>query len=230
LNSAFILKGSFGSHKYLDFIDWDDTSGLNRARIVAVGELIRMHVGGGGVEIRDNVELDGTDELAPIKASYFVTGGTNPTYLHEDRWETPRDGSRSLVASPNGTGKLMVATPALDAYYPVWASDFVVVSSETFKTNIEPMSELAMPKVKTLEVVEYDLLTDEGIVDPEREKQVGFIAENSPQIATPDGRAINLYKTIALNVQAVQELEVDLANTKKELADLKALLVTKGVI
>lgn len=230
LNTSLILKGGFGSHKYIDFIDQDDTTGLNRGRLVAVGDLIRMHVGGGGVEIRDNASLDDTDELAPIKASYFVTGGTNPTHLYEDRWETPRDGSRSLVISPNGTGKLMVATPDLGAYYPIWASDFVVVSSEVFKTNIEPMSELAMPKVKTLEVVEYDLITDEGTVDPEREKQVGFIAENSPQIATPDGRAINLYKTIALNVQAVQELEAELASTKQELADLKTLLKTKGVI
>lgn len=230
LNTAFILKGGNGSHKYIDFIDWDDPGGTNRARMTAVGPRIRMHVGGEGIEVRDNVHFDGTDTLAPVTASRFKTGGTYPTYIYEDRWETPRDGNRSLIISPNGTGNLYVSTPDQTAFYPIWASDFVVTSSETLKTNIEAVDEPAMPKIKALEVVEYDLLTDKHVVDPKREKQTGFIAERSPQIATPDNKAINLYKAIALNVKAVQELEIELSETKQELAELKQLLLDRGVI
>jgi phage minor structural protein len=221
LNTSLIMKGGFGSHKYIDFIDKDDPTGINRVRITAVGELMRIHVGGGGVEIRDNVELNGTDELAPIKASYFVTGGTNPTYHHEDRWETPRDGSRSLVASPNGTGKLMVATPALDAYYPVWASAFVVSSSKDFKRNVKPIDQSALNIVKSLEVVEYDLLDDDGKIRKDKRKDIGFIAEKSPEVAEQGGKMVDLYRTIALVTKALQEADDKIIALEKRISKLE---------
>lgn len=219
LNTAYILKGAFGSHKYFDFIDWDDTGGINRARIDATGPRIRVHVGGEGVEIRDNVHFDGTDELAPITASRFNTGGTNPTYIYEDRWETPRDGNRSLVLSPNGSGNVFVSNPEQNAYYPVWASDFVVSSSESLKTNIIASEISALDQIKELEVVEYDLVKDveDGTVD----KQLGFIAENSPNIANATNNAISLYKVNALNTKGAQELLARLEALEARIAALE---------
>ena len=37
-------------------------------------------------------------------------------------------------------------------------------------------------------------------------KQLGFIAENSPYISGSDGKSIDLYKAIALTTKGVQEL------------------------
>ena len=220
LNTAFILKGAFGSHKYFDFIDWDDTGGINRARIDATGPRIRVHVGGEGVEIRDNVHYDGTDELAPITASRFNTGGTNPAYIYEDRWETPRDGNRSLVASPNGTGKLYVSTPAQDAFYAVWASSFDVSSSIEFKKNIEDYTGNATELINSTPVRMYHLNEDVEGVDV---KRLGLIVEESPLeiINTDGGKTIDLYEMASLLWKGNQELSAKITELEARIAALE---------
>ena len=92
----------------------------------------------------------------------------------------------------------------MTAFYNVKASDFIVSSSETIKTNIVPSEIRALDQIKDLKVVEYDLVKDveEGTID----KQLGFIAENSPAISNPTNDAISLYKVNALATKGVQEL------------------------
>ena len=114
------------------------------------------------------------------------------------------------------------------SFAPIAASGFEVGSSEDFKQNIVTTEISALEKINTLSVVEYDLNhnVDTGVEN----KQLGFIAENSPDIAGSDGKSIDLYRAIALNTKAIQELYQEKETLKQELADLKTLLTEKGVI
>lgn len=114
------------------------------------------------------------------------------------------------------------------SFAPIAASAFEVGSSEDFKQNIISTEISALDKINTLDVVEYDLNhnIDTGVAN----KQLGFIAENSPDIVGSDGKSIDLYKAIALNTKAIQELYAEKETLKQELADLKTILTTKGVI
>ena len=82
----------------------------------------------------------------------------------------------------------------------------------------------ALNQIRDLEVVEYDLIKDieMGVED----KQLGFIAENSPTISNPANDAISLYKTNALNVKGTQELLVLVESLSARLK----ILEDKGVI
>lgn len=220
LNTAFILKGGNGSHKYFDFIDFDDPSGTNRARIDATGPRIRMHVGGEGIEVRDNVHYDETDAWAPIRASLFRTTGTNSAVIYEDRWETPRDGNRSLVASPNGTGKLYVSTPEQDAFYAVWASSFDVSSSIEFKKAIEDYLGNATELINGTPVRLYHLNEDVEGVDI---KRIGLIVQESPlEVINPDGgKTIDLYSMASLLWKSVQEQSTKINDLEARLTALE---------
>lgn len=90
-----------------------------------------MHIGGEGIEVRDNVHYDETDDVAPVRASQFRTTGTNSASIHEDRWKTPRDGNRGFVVSTYR--EILCQQSEQTAYYPVWASSFDVSSSIEFK-------------------------------------------------------------------------------------------------
>ncbi len=179
--------------------DYEETD--PRARIETNGQYINLKTAyGESVRV-----VDWGGNARDIVARDFVTAdASNPTYHYADRWETPRDGNRSLVISPNGTGSLYISDPAMTAFYNIKASDFVVSSSETIKTNIVESTISALDQIMDLTVVEYDLVKDveEGTVD----KQLGFIAENSPAISNPTNDAISLYKANALATKGVQEL------------------------
>ena len=98
-------------------------------------------------------------------------------------------------------------------YRPVRASQLDTTSSYTYKTNISEMKRLANPILDELKVCEYDLEADvqNGISNP----QIGLISEYSPQVAAPDGMAINIYKLLNLLLKGHQE----------SLGDVKGLTV-----
>lgn len=220
LNTSFILKGGNGSHKYFDFIDWDDPSGTNRSRIDATGPRIRMHVGGQGIEVRDNVHYDETDEWAPVRAYQFRTTGVNSASIHEDRWEVPRDGNRSLVISPNGTGKLYVSTPDQDAFYSIWASSFDVSSSIEFKKAVEDYTGNATELINSTPVRLYHLNEDIEGVDV---KRLGLIVEESPLeiVNTDGGKTIDLYEMASLLWKSAQEQSAKINDLEARLAALE---------
>lgn len=148
LNTSLILRGGFGSDKYIDFMDKDFETGalLNHQRITARNAIM-----------------------------YFQT---------IDRVHVVHDSDLSFA--------------------PIAASAFEVGSSEDFKQNIMSTEISALDKISSLAVVEYDLNynVESGIEN----KQLGFIAENSPYISGSDGKSIDLYKAIALTTKGVQEL------------------------
>ena len=172
LNTSLILKGGFGSDKYIDFIDKD-----------------------------------------------FISG---QTYNHQ------RITARNAIMYMQTIDRVHVVHGSDLSFAPIAASAFEVGSSEDFKRNIVSTEISALDKVNSLAVVEYDLNynVESGIEN----KQLGFIAEDSPYIAGSDGKSIDLYKAIALNTKAIQELYLEKEAFKQELADLKALLTEKGVI
>ena len=148
LNTSLILRGGFGSDKYIDFMDKDFETGTiyNHQRITARNAIM-----------------------------YFQT---------IDRVHVIHDSDLSFA--------------------PIAASTFEVGSSEDFKQNIVTSEISALDKISSLAVVEYDLNPNvETGVD---NKQLGFIAEDSPYISGSDGKSIDLYKAITLNTKGVQEL------------------------
>ena len=217
-NTSLLLEGAFGSHKYVNFRDWDDINGLHTARLSAVGKVMRVHAGS-VFEVRDNVFLNEQDVYKPIRASSFETSDSlNPTFIHADRWETPRYGNRGLVVSPNGTGKFYVANPEMTAYYPIWASSFDVSSSLEFKKAIEDYTGNATELIEATPVRKYHLNEDVEGVDI---KRLGLIVQESPLdiVNTDGGRTIDLYQMTSLLWKSNQELS----------ARLK-ILENKGVI
>lgn len=172
LNTSLIMRGGFGSDKYIDFMDKDFETGTiyNRQRITARNAIMYM-------QTIDRVHIVHNSDLS---------------------------------------------------FAPIAASAFEVGSSEDYKQNVISTEISALDKINTLDVVEYDLNhnVDTGIEN----KQLGFIAENSPDIVGSDGKSIDLYKAIALNTKAIQELFLEKEALKNELADLKQLLIDRGVV
>ena len=148
LNTSLILRGGFGSDKYIDFMDKDFETGAlsNHQRITARNAIM-----------------------------YFQT---------IDRVHVVHDSDLSFA--------------------PIAASAFEVGSSEDFKQNIMSTEISALDKISSLAVVEYDL--NHNVESGIENKQLGFIAENSPYISGSDGKSIDLYKAIALTTKGVQEL------------------------
>lgn len=224
LNTSLRLHGGV---TYIDF--FDDVTGTapestNRARLESNGEYLYLRTANGEkVYVRDW----GGDYRELVAGAFTTAGSSNPTYRYADRWETPRDGNRGLVLSPNGAAAVYICNPEMTSYYPVWASAFVVSSSEEFKANVKSVEKSAMDIVKSLEVVEYDLLDDTGKVNKGKRKDIGFIAEKSPEVAEQSGKMIDLYRTIAILTKALQESDAKMTALEKRISKLEN---NKGVV
>ena len=168
LNTSLILRGGFGSDKYIDFMDKDFETGTlsNHQRITARNAIM-----------------------------YFQT---------IDRVHVVHDSDLSFA--------------------PIAASAFEVGSSEDFKQNIMSTEISALDKISSLAVVEYDL--NHNVESGIENKQLGFIAENSPYISGSDGKSIDLYKAIALTTKGVQELLARIETLETENATMKTEIAT----
>ncbi len=150
------------------------------------------------------------------------SGAGSVSTLIGNRWEAPGDATkRNLYIKPNGQGSVVASDHAETSFYNMVASSFVNASSREYKTNIEPATGSGMDRLNALEVVTFDYKKDAeaGIVN----RQIGFIAEDSPAIASPDRKGIDHSKVIAYLVKAVQEKD-------REIQELKAVLAQKGLI
>ena len=203
LNTSLRLHGGV---TYIDFFpgdgDGDYLETDPRARVETNGKYINLKTAyGESVRV-----VDWAGAPRPIKVgSLTIDNATYPTYIWANHWETPRNGNRDLIMSPNGAARLKVCTPEETAYYPVWASAFVVSSSKDFKRNVKKVDTSALDTINAIEVVEYDLLGDDGKVQKGKRKDIGFIAENTLAVADEEGKMIDLYRTIALLTKALQE-------------------------
>ncbi|HAC2411851.1 TPA_asm: hypothetical protein GJA98_14940 [Listeria monocytogenes] len=106
------------------------------------------------------------------------------------------------------------ADPANYTYANVRARGFLQQSTEKAKENIKPIEEAEVYKTKALEIVEETKLYEYQYKD-DANKQIGFIAEQSPRgILSEEGNAVDIYKTAAYLWKAVQELQAELKEVK----------------
>jgi len=134
-----------------------------------------------------------------------------------------RNADFNFYLAVDATGELRVtdlfgAGATEIGYRPIRTSEVRNGSSITYKTNIEPLADIGLSTINNLDVNRYILQTDvdNGIYD---NWQVGLISELSPEVATPDGKAINLYKLLGYNVKATQEVDVKAESSLKRLDD-----------
>lgn len=227
LNTSLRLHGGV---TYIDFFPGDGDGDYNetdpRARVETNGQYINLKTAyGESVRV-----VDWAGNPRPIKVgSITIDNPTYPVYFWANHWETPRDGNRDLIASPNGTGKFKVCTPDETAYYALWGSSFDVSSSIEFKKAIEDYTGNATDLINSTPVRLYHLKEDVEGVDF---KRLGLVVQEAPVeiVNTDGGKTIDLYEMASLLWKGNQELSAELTETKRELADLKSLLAEKGVI
>lgn len=235
LNTSLRLHGGI---TYVDFIpdvtgDIDET--MARARIESNGQYLYLRTANGkAVSV-----VDWAGAPRPIKVgSITIDNATLPTYLWANHWETPRDGDRDMIISPNGAARLKVCTPEENAFYPVWASNFVVSSSEKYKKNVKKFELSGLDLVNGVEIIEYDLLEADGEelkVNKERRKDIGMIAEKSLPFTNQngkddDGTMIDLYRTVSIQMKAIQELSAKNDEFEKRLSVLENKNRNRGVV
>lgn len=125
----------------------------------------------------------------------------------------------NIYIKPSATGEVRVtAANTTDSYVPMRASEFRNGSSLEYKTNIEPLETSGLYVINKLQPQQYYLQVDldQGNYS---NQQVGFISELSPEIATQDQKAVNLYKTIVYNVKATQEVDEKVETNISRLGD-----------
>lgn len=218
LNTSLRLHGGV---TYIDFFpgdgddDYEETD--PRARIETNGQYINLKTAyGESVRV-----VDWGGNARDIVARDFITSDPyNPTYHHADRWETPRDGNRSLVISPNGTGSLHVCNTEMTTYYPANCSAFNVASSRDFKKAIDDYTGNAIELINGTPVRAYYFNEDIEGVDP---KRIGLIVQEAPLeiININGGDSIDMYEMNAVLWKGVQELSVKIEALETRVSTLE---------
>lgn len=118
----------------------------------------------------------------------------------------------------------------------MWAQEFIPNSSRTLKTDIEDLPFSALDKINSVNIKRYHFIRDverfesgESITLP---INYGMIAEDSDDVfTTPQKDAVTLYSSVAISIQAIQEvdfkvkdLQFDHGMLKQEVDTLKEQL------
>lgn len=219
LNTSLRLHGGV---TYVDFFpgdgddDWSESD--QRARIDSNGEYINLRTAyGKSVRV-----IDWSGAPRPIEVgSLTINNATYPTYMWANHWETPRDGNRDLIASPNGSGKFKLCTPDESAYYAYWGSSFDVSSSIEFKKAVENYSGNAMALINDTPVREYYLNEDVEGLDI---KRIGLIVQEAPLeiVNTDGGKTIDLYQMTSLLWKGLQEQSTKIQELEARLIALES--------
>ncbi|TLQ06068.1 hypothetical protein FEZ48_11290 [Marinilactibacillus psychrotolerans] len=201
--SLHFIGGGTGSHQYIQFSD-NATNGILQ-RITALDRTLWIqHANNRGrVEI-SNYNRDEFSGDLYLGSMIIKDASGNGLRLVNNRIENVnRSGNRDVMISPAGMGNLLVKDPQ-GRWYGIHAYALYNQSSRKIKTNIVDYDGSGLGAVNGLNVVEYNMKQDlaRGI----NERKVGFIAEDSPCIASKDMESIDSYKLTTLTVKAVQEL------------------------
>lgn len=234
-NTSLILWGGDGSHKYIDFVNTDlDTT----QRMVGINETIRFHTNE-QVEFRKNDAYDGSADFNDVKAlGFYVGDGGEGMWVDESNF-TMVDGWNGVRLCVQGTSYLDVYSGGLEVYAPLYMNGYAIwdESDLTLKKNVKSVKFDAIAETKKQKVIEFewDKKNPHNKHKPNG-KQLGLSAQDAGVLQVPVEETkkgylgIDLKKQITLNTLTNQALIADLEATKKELADLKALLVKKGMI
>lgn len=109
------------------------------------------------------------------------------------------------------------------SYRPIKASEYRNGSSVLTKQNIEPVTERGLDVINKLEIKRY-ILNEDVNVGNYSNWQIGVLSELSPEIATQDLSAINVYKYVNYLALSVQELSAENKAQAAEIADLRLLI------
>ncbi|HFU6602200.1 tail fiber domain-containing protein [Bacillus pacificus] len=108
----------------------------------------------------------------------------------------------------------------------MWAQEFIPSSSRTLKTNIEDLPFSALDKINSVNIKQYHFIRDverfesgESITLP---INYGMIAEDSDDVfTTPEKDAVTLYSSVAISIQAIQEVDFKVENLRFDHGMLK---------
>lgn len=134
------------------------------------------------------------------------------TYLARNVWSTYGNGIEDMFIKPSDVGSLRVMSAGNGSYRPIMASAFNQSSSREFKENIESLQESGLEVIRGFNIVTYNLKDD-----PNKEIQVGLIAEDNRAISSFEGDSINIYKMTSYNSKAIQELDASLDTVTQQL-------------
>ncbi|HDT6613606.1 TPA: phage tail protein, partial [Bacillus paranthracis] len=123
------------------------------------------------------------------------------------------------------------ATENISAAGRMWAQEFIPSSSRTLKTNIEDLPFSALDKINSVNIKQYHFIRDverfesgESITLP---INYGMIAEDSDDVfTTPQKDAVTLYSSVAISIQAIQEVDFKVKNLQFDHGMLKQEVVT----
>lgn len=214
--SITLIGGGTGSNQYLKFLN----GGPNwvEQRITALDN--NMYIGHGeygSLRVRTNGGLEDTGKV--IAGSFHTShlSGEVISMLGNSIF-TPNSGDRDIYLTPNGTGSVIIGTWQ-GTRWNVKASDFIKQSTRDSKTEIFPVQSKGMDVINRLLPVSYkkkDKL-ERGI----DEVELGFIAEDSPEVATTDLEGIYDSHILTYAVKALQEKDVEIKDLKKEIEEIK---------
>ena len=238
-NTGLILKGRDGAHKYIDGVNTTFNDREHHQRITMINDVIRLH-SYSGVEVRDNIYYDGQDAFTYLRAEAFLMGGSASWGMYEDAslW-TQINGQNGVGLQVNGTTILGAYAGGLEANADLYMNGHTIwnESDVELKLNVLPSDIDAIAETKRQNVVEFEWdLSNPHNVDKPEGKQLGLIAQDAGVLQIPADKTgkgymgVDIMKQINLNTLANQKLIDELETTKQELADIKALLTSKGVI
>ncbi len=164
----------------------------------------------GGSLFRSTTDTEG---FATFRSGAYFTGSVTfnssiRVDAEEIRFGTNGDGR--IANGPSGTyiqSNLEVrATRFRSAtLVPMVAREFNTSSSEDLKTNIHPYDGKGLDIVCGLNIVNFDWKES-----PEVGRQIGVIAENSPEISSSSGKEIKINDLVMYLVKSVQELHEEI--------------------
>lgn len=125
-----------------------------------------------------------------------------------------------FAVGPGGAGPRLAVTNTADTGYgPIWASEFVVSSTEVTKGEIDDLQGSPLAVVDAMRPRTYRRIADPGVQrDPDDTPEepppaelgpveIGLVAEESPaEVLAPSGDAVNLYALGVITAASVQEL------------------------
>lgn len=207
--SLQLIGGGSGSYQYIQFESGDGIS----QRVEGVGgEMILYHGTSGYVHLRkygDTHDFGGRMIVARIETRHST--GVQ-LIIAGNSIETPRNGAMSIYLRPQGTGSV-IAGDSSGTRFNMVASDFVKQSTRESKMDIKPIETSGLAVISRLTPVSYKKKdkVGQGIVETE----LGFISEDSLEVATPDGKGIYDSHITAYLVKAMQELHAEVKDLKQ---------------
>ncbi|WP_140163725.1 tail fiber domain-containing protein, partial [Bacillus thuringiensis] len=108
----------------------------------------------------------------------------------------------------------------------MWAQEFIPNSSRTLKTDIEDLPFSALDKINSVNIKQYHFIRDverfESGLSITLPINYGMIAEDSDGVfTTPQKDAVTLYSSVAISIQAIQEVDFKVKNLQFDHGMLK---------